>query len=358
MSISLGMPALAGRPADVGPRPNGDPSLVDRWGRVATDLRISLTDRCNLRCTYCMPAAGLPFQPPSQLLQADEIARLATIAVRQLGVRQVRFTGGEPLLRKDLVEIIAAVSALEPRPEISLTTNAIGLASRASALRAAGLDRINVSLDTVHAATFLEISRRPFLERVLAGIDAAADAGLTPVKINAVLLRGVNDRQAAELLDWSLTRGHQLRFIEQMPLDADHSWDRATMVTAAEVREQLQEHYELVPDDEPRDGAPAELFRVFSRDGSEFLGLVGIIASVTESFCADCRRTRLTSEGAVRSCLFSHAEVDLLGPLRAGASDDELAALWRDAMWAKPVGHGLDAGGFVQPERTMSAIGG
>lgn len=361
MTIALGIPTLAGRPADPGPRPEADASLVDRWGRVATDLRVSLTDRCNLRCTYCMPAEGLPFAPASQLLQADEIERLARIAVRELGVRQIRFTGGEPLLRKDLVDIVARVAALRPRPEVSLTTNAIGLASRAQALADAGLDRINVSLDTVHAATFLEVTRRPFLERVLAGIEAAAVAGLTPIKINAVLLRGVNDDQAPELLDWCLSRGHQLRFIEQMPLDADHSWDRGTMVTAAEIRSSLSERFRLVPTTEPRDGAPAELFEVF--EGIVHRGTVGIIASVTESFCADCRRTRLTSEGAVRSCLFSHEEVDLLGALREGASDRDIAGLWRDAMWAKPSGHGLDAGrfttdAFVQPERTMSAIGG
>ena len=355
------MPTLAGRTAAAGPRPSGVSGLLDSWGRVATDLRISLTDRCNLRCTYCMPAAGLPFAPASALMQADEITRLAGIAVRDLGVRQVRFTGGEPLLRKDLVDIVARVAALSPRPEISLTTNAIGLASRASALAAAGLDRINVSLDTLHAATFLEVTRRPFLERVLDGIDAAAAAGLDPIKINAVLLRGVNDDQAPELLEWCLERGHQLRFIEQMPLDADHSWDRATMVTADEIRASLSESYSLVPTIAPRDGAPAELFDVF--EGEVHRGQVGIIASVTESFCADCRRTRLTSEGAVRSCLFSHEEVDLLGALRGGASDSELASLWRDAMWAKPSGHGLDAGtfatdSFVQPERTMSAIGG
>lgn len=357
MSVPLGIPTLGGRVADAGTRPDAA-GLVDRWGRVATDLRISLTDRCNLRCTYCMPAEGLPFQPANTLLQAEEIARLARIAVTKLGVRQVRFTGGEPLLRKDLVDIIASVARLEPRPEISLTTNAIGLASRAAGLRAAGLDRINVSLDTVHAATFLEVTRRPFLERVLAGIQAAADAGLRPIKVNAVLLRGVNDDQAAELLAWCLERGHQLRFIEQMPLDADHAWDRDTMITAAEIRGRLSVDYDLVPDEAPRDGAPAELFRVLAKGSGEQLGHVGVIASVTESFCADCRRTRLTSEGAVRSCLFSHEEVDLLGSLRAGASDDELAGLWRDAMWAKPSGHGLDAGGFVQPERTMSAIGG
>jgi GTP 3',8-cyclase len=356
MTIALGMPTLAGRPADPGPRPNEATGLVDRWGRVATDLRISLTDRCNLRCTYCMPAEGLPFAPADQLLQADEIARLAGIAVRDLGVRQVRFTGGEPLLRRDLVDIVARVAALEPRPEVSLTTNAIGLASRAQALRAAGLDRINVSLDTVHAATFLEVTRRPFLQRVFDGIDAAAAAGLNPIKINAVLLRGVNDDQAPELLAWCLERGHQLRFIEQMPLDADHAWDRATMVTAAEIRSSLSSAYSLTPTAEPRDGAPAELFNVTA--GGQVLGQVGIIASVTESFCADCRRTRLTSEGAVRSCLFSHEEVDLLGALRDGASDEELATLWRDSMWAKPVGHGLDTAGFVQPARTMSAIGG
>jgi GTP 3',8-cyclase len=361
VTIALGMPTLAGRLAKSGPRPDAATALIDSWGRVATDLRISLTDRCNLRCTYCMPAEGLPSAPADQLMQADEIARLAAIAVRDLGVRQVRFTGGEPLLRKDLVAIIARVAALEPRPEISLTTNAIGLSSRAQALADAGLDRINVSLDTVHAATFLAVTRRPFLDRVLSGIDAAVVAGITPIKINAVLLRGVNDDQAPELLDWCLSRGHQLRFIEQMPLDADHVWERETMVTAADVRASLATRFTLTPTTAPRDGAPAELFDV--SEGGVLRGRVGIIASVTESFCADCRRTRLTSEGAVRSCLFSHEEVDLLGALRGGASDEALADLWRAAMWAKPSGHGLDAGSFgtdsfIQPQRTMSAIGG
>lgn len=348
--------------ADAPARPATEAGLLDRYGRSATDLRISLTDRCNLRCTYCMPAEGLPILPPQQLLQRDEIARLTRIAVQQLGVRQVRFTGGEPLLRRDLAEIVAACAALQPRPEISLTTNAIGLTSRVDALAAAGLDRINVSLDSVHAETFAQITRRPFLDRVLAGIDAASAAGLALIKINAVLVRGVNDTQAADLLDWALAGGHQLRFIEQMPLDADHAWSRTDMITAAEIRGRLEERFVLVPDDEPRDGAPAELWRVYPRgvDGTAgtLLGRVGIIASVTEAFCADCRRTRLTAEGGVRSCLFSHTETDLLGPLRAGATDDELAGLWRDAMWAKPKGHGMDSDSFVQPDRTMSAIGG
>jgi cyclic pyranopterin phosphate synthase len=366
------MPLLprAARPgADARPRPAAA-GLLDRFGRTATDLRISLTDRCNLRCTYCMPAEGLPVLPKEQLLQRDEIARLAGIAVQRLGVRQVRFTGGEPLLRRDLAEIIAACAALEPRPEISLTTNAIGLTSRVEALAAAGLDRINVSLDSVHADTFAQITRRPFLDRVLAGIDAATAAGLSLIKINAVLMRGVNDYQAADLLAWALAGGHQLRFIEQMPLDADHAWDRSDMITAAEIRARLEERFVLVPDEEPRDGAPAELWRVYAKGtapaigrgtggaNTAALGRVGIIASVTEAFCADCRRTRLTAEGGVRSCLFSHTETDLLGPLRAGATDDQLADLWRDAMWAKPKGHGMDSDDFVQPERSMSAIGG
>ena len=368
MAVSLGMPVpLRAVAADAPARPHGERALLDRFGRTATDLRISLTDRCNLRCTYCMPAEGLPVLPAQQLLQRDEIARLTRIAVQQLGVRQVRFTGGEPLLRRDLVEIIEACAALDPRPEISLTTNAIGLTSRVDALAAAGLDRINVSLDSVHPETFQQITRRPFLTRVLAGIDAAAAAGLELIKINAVLVRGVNDTQAGELLAWALDGGHQLRFIEQMPLDADHSWSRSDMVTAAEIRARLEERFVLVPDEEPRDGAPAELWRVYARDeragngaaptGAP-LGRVGIIASVTEAFCADCRRTRLTAEGGVRSCLFSHTETDLLGPLRAGATDDDLAALWRDAMWAKPKGHGMGSDTFVQPDRTMSAIGG
>ena len=357
MSVSLGFPGLARRSARADDRPAA-PGLLDTFGRVATDLRISLTDRCNLRCTYCMPAEGLPFRPTDALMRADEIARLARIAVTQLGVRQVRFTGGEPLLRADLVDIVRSVAALDSRPEISLTTNAIGLASRARALADAGLDRINVSLDTIHAATFLEVTRRPFLDRVLAGIDAAAAAGISPIKINTVLMRGVNDDEAADLLDWSLARGFELRFIEQMPLDADHAWTRASMVTAEDIRTRLAARFDLEPDRAPRDGAPAELYRVHSRVTGRELGRVGIIASVTESFCADCRRTRLTAEGAVRSCLFSHEETDLLGRLRTGATDAELADLWRDAMWRKPAGHELDRAGFVQPERTMSAIGG
>jgi cyclic pyranopterin phosphate synthase len=360
MSTALGIPGFRPRqrsavlPAD---RP-ATPLLLDSYGRVADDLRISLTDKCNLRCTYCMPAEGLPFQPPASLLSREEILRLARIAVEQFGVRQIRFTGGEPLLRKDLVDIIRDVASLEPRPEISLTTNAIGLSGRAVALAEAGLNRVNVSLDSICAETFAKVTRRPFLDRVLAGIDALGPAGLDQTKINAVLLPGINDLEAPELLAWALAGGHQLRFIEQMALDADHGWDRETMITAADIRALLSERFTLSPHAAPRDGAPAELFDVRDAGGSEVLGQVGIIASVTENFCGDCRRTRLTAEGGVRSCLFSNEETDLLGPMRAGADDHEVAQLWRGAMWAKPAGHEMNVVGFVQPERTMSAIGG
>lgn len=336
-------------------RPDGDDGLVDRFGRRAIDLRVSLTERCNLRCTYCMPAEGLPVIPGDALMTAAEIERLVRLGAEHLGIRKVRFTGGEPLLRKDLVDVIARCAVLPV--EVSLTTNAIGLAGRAQALRDAGLTRVNVSLDTVDPDVFATVTRRPFLDRVLDGIAAADAAGLG-VKVNAVLLRGVNDHLASELLAWCLERGHELRFIEQMPLDPGHAWDGPTMVTAAETRGILGAEYVLTPDDAPRDGAPAERFRVASRCTGAHLGTVGIIASVTESFCADCTRTRLTAEGHVRSCLFSDEEADLLGPMRAGATDAEVLDGWRRAMWAKPRDHGDDADGMVHPARGMSAIGG
>jgi GTP 3',8-cyclase len=331
----------------------GDPGLLDRFGRRAVDLRVSLTERCNLRCTYCMPAEGIPLAPKDAMMTASEVERLVHLAVRELGVRKVRFTGGEPMLRADIVDIVARCAGIA---ELSLTTNAIGLAARASALRAAGLDRVNVSLDTVDPAAFTAITRRPFLDRVVEGIDAAASAGLG-IKVNAVLLRGVNDMLAADLLEWCLARGIELRFIEQMPLDPGHTWDRTDMVTAAETRALLGSRFTLTPLAEPRDGAPAERYEVRSLQGA-LLGTVGIIASITESFCADCTRTRLTADGHVRSCLFSDDETDLLTSMRAGATDDEILGLWRRAMWAKPRDHGSDEDGLVHPIRGMSAIGG
>ncbi len=338
-----------------------DGPLRDRFGRVATDLRISLTDLCSLRCTYCMPAEGLDWLTKAQRLTDDEFVRLGALFVG-LGVTSVRLTGGEPLVHASLPSIITRLGALTPRPALSLTTNGVALSSQAEALAASGLERINVSLDTLDRRRFAELTRRDRLPEVLAGIEAAARAGLTPVKINAVLARGSNLPEAPELLAWSLARGYRLRFIEHMPLDADHTWSREEMVTAEEILELLTSAgYELRPAG-ARGSAPAEEFEVL--DGPQRAmwvddaPSVGIIASVTRPFCRDCDRLRLTADGQLRTCLFAQSETDLRGPLRNGASDDELAALIVEAVAGKQAGHGISALDFVQPARTMSAIGG
>jgi cyclic pyranopterin phosphate synthase len=328
--------------------------LVDSFGRVATDLRVSLTDRCNLRCTYCMPAEGLDWLPSPTLLTDDEIVRLVRIAVERLGVTEVRFTGGEPLIRRGLIGIVEQAAALSPRPRLSVTTNALGLARLAAPLRAAGLDRVNVSLDTLQADRFVALARRDRLTDVIEGLAAAEAAGLHPVKVNAVLMRGVNDHEAPQLLRWCLDRGYELRFIEQMPLDAQHGWRRDTMVTAAEILQELRKHFDLEPEDgDVRGSAPAETWLV--NGGPE---RVGVIASVSRPFCGACDRVRLTADGQVRTCLFAREESDLRSPLRSGASDAEIAQRWEVAMWGKKPGHGIDDPGFLQPARPMSAIGG
>ena len=328
-------------------------ALVDKFGRTATDLRVSLTDRCNLRCSYCMPAEGLNWLPHDETLTDDEVVRLITIGVQRLGIKQIRFTGGEPLIRRGLVDIVGRTKSLVPAPETSLTTNALGLARTAAALADAGLDRVNVSLDTIRREKFQEITRRDRLADVVAGLEAAKAAGLGPVKVNAVLLRGINDHQAPELLRWCLERGYQLRFIEQMPLDAQHGWRRDTMVTAEEIFESLRAEFDLEPAEEPRGSAPAELFAVNGGPAT-----VGVIASVTRPFCGDCDRVRLTADGQIVNCLFAREESDLRASLRAGADDEELADRWRVAMLSKRPGHGIDDVSFLQPTRPMSAIGG
>ncbi|MFD5565284.1 GTP 3',8-cyclase MoaA [Kitasatospora griseola] len=328
--------------------------LLDTYGRQAVDLRVSLTDRCNLRCTYCMPEEGLNWLGRDDLLTDEEIVRLVGLAVRDLGVREVRFTGGEPLLRPGLVPIIAACAALDPRPEISLTTNGIGLARVATSLRDAGVDRVNVSIDTLNPDTFARLTRRRRHQDVLDGLAAAEAAGLRPVKLNAVLMRGVNDHEAADLLAWAIEHRYQLRFIEQMPLDAQHGWDRSQMVTAEEILALLRTRFTLTPEPSSvRGAAPAERWLV---DGGP--ATVGVIASVTRPFCRACDRTRLTADGQIRNCLFATGETDLRGALRSGASDAELAELWRAAMWGKKAGAGIDDPEFLQPARPMSAIGG
>ncbi|MCG0289212.1 GTP 3',8-cyclase MoaA [Streptomyces sp. PSAA01] len=328
--------------------------LIDTYGRVATDLRVSLTDRCNLRCTYCMPEEGLQWLAKPDLLTDDEIVRLIGIAVNDLGVTEVRFTGGEPLLRPGLVGIVERCAALTPRPQMSLTTNGIGLERTAQALRDAGLDRVNVSLDTLRPEVFHTLTRRKRHHDVLRGLDAARTAGLTPVKVNTVLMPGLNDDEAPDLLAWALENDYELRFIEQMPLDAQHGWKRDGMITAGDILTSLRTRFTLTAEGEDERGsAPAERWLV---DGGP--ARVGVIASVTRPFCRACDRTRLTADGQVRTCLFAREESDLRGALRSGAPDEEIARLWRLAMWGKKAGSGLDDPSFLQPDRPMSAIGG
>jgi cyclic pyranopterin phosphate synthase len=354
MTVSLGLPAVRAASA-VMPSAHGRPvhaGLIDSHGRVARDLRVSVTEKCSLRCTYCMPEAGLPAIAREQLLTAVEIARLVGIAVRDLGVHDIRFTGGEPLMRPDLAEIIGLSSAVAGTASVSMTTNAIGLDKRIDELVAAGLTRINISLDTVDRDHFARLTRRDRLPSVFAGIEAARRAGLTPLKINAVLMRDTLGG-AADLLEWSLANGVRLRFIEQMPLDADEQWARENMVPAAELLSVLSERFVLTAPHREDPAAPAEEWLV---DGGP--ATVGIIASVTRSFCSACDRTRITAEGTVRSCLFGDDETDLRGLLRGGSSDEVIAEWWRAAMWGKQAGHGMSLPGFVRPIRSMGAIGG
>ena len=358
MTLQLGMPAIRRDPS-AAPSTQGRPDvpgLVDRFGRVARDLRVSITEKCSLRCTYCMPAEGLPAIPRDDLLTAPEIARLVGIGWRQLGIKEVRFTGGEPLTRGDLVEIVRLSALAAPGIPLAMTTNGIGLDRQAAALRSAGLTRVNVSLDTVDREHFSRLTRRDRLPAVLRGISAAHAAGFRPLKINAVLMRETL-AGAPDLLAWALEHDARLRFIEQMPLDADEAWQRDNMVPAAELLDVLSTRFALTPAGREDPAAPAEEWRV---DGGPpgVSGTVGIIASVTRSFCEACDRTRITAEGTVRSCLFGDDETDLRGLLRGGASDDELADRWRAAMWGKQAGHGIDATDFVRPVRSMGGIGG
>jgi cyclic pyranopterin phosphate synthase len=333
--------------------------LVDRFGRVAADLRVSLTDRCNLRCTYCMPEEGLAWLPKPSLLTDAEVVRLVAVATRMLGITEVRFTGGEPLLRPGLVRIVTETARLSPRPKLSVTTNGIGLTRLAAPLAQAGLDRVNVSLDTLRPDRFEALARRRRLDEVLDGLRAADAADLRPVKLNAVLMRNINDDEPVDLLRFALAHGYELRFIEQMPLDAQHAWRREHMVPGEEILDRLRSAFDLSPDPTERGAAPAETWLVDGYAGADGApAKVGVIASVTQPFCGACDRTRLTADGQVRNCLFSQDETDLRELMRGGASDDELADAWRAAMWGKRAGHGIDDPTFLQPARPMSAIGG
>jgi cyclic pyranopterin phosphate synthase len=301
-----------------------------------------------------MPEEGLQWLAKPDLLTDDEIVRLIEIAVTRLGITEVRFTGGEPLLRPGLVGIVERVAAFEPRPQMSLTTNGIGLKRTAGALKAAGLDRVNVSLDTLRPDVFKRLTRRDRHQDVIAGLEAARDAGLTPVKVNCVLMPGLNDDEAPDLLAWAVEHDYELRFIEQMPLDAQHGWKREGMVTAGDILASLRTRFALTEEGaDDRGSAPAERWLV---DGGPHR--VGVIASVTRPFCAACDRTRLTADGQIRNCLFATEETDLRTALRSDAPDEEIARIWRLAMWGKKAGSGLDDPSFLQPARPMSAIGG
>ncbi|EJN83569.1 GTP 3',8-cyclase MoaA [Actinomyces naeslundii] len=357
-------------PQPVAVVPDGVPErLTDRYGRTVRDLRLSITDRCNLRCTYCMPAQGLEWLPTPDLLTTAELTRLGRLAVERLGVERIRLTGGEPLLRRDLEEVIASLATLRTtsggKPDIALTTNGLGLEKRAGALRKAGLGRVNVSIDSLDPQDYAAITRRDRLTDVLAGIAGAQEAGLDPIKVNAVVMPATVEERAPRLLAECLRRGWQLRFIEHMPLGPRETWRSQDVVGAQQVLATLRRAGFALTEAGRPDRRPAALWRVAAgtHGGQEHpAGSVGIIASVTAPFCSDCDRTRVTADGRLMTCLFSSTETDLRGPMRAGADDDELIRIWAGATWLKPRAHGSDeppgSEHFARPQRTMSAIGG
>lgn len=347
MTETLRAPASATRVSE--------PRIVDSFGRVHRSMRLSITDKCQLRCTYCMPAEGLPWLAKNELLTVEEIIRLAGVAY-SAGFREFRITGGEPLIRPDVPEIVSGLRSLAAGPgaadlDLSLTTNGLLLDKYAQKLADAGLNRVNVSLDTLRPERFRELTLRDKLPQVLAGLEAAQAAGLGPIKVNTLLIPGVNDDEVVDLTEFAVSRGYKQRFIEQMPL-GDSPWDGSNIITQEQILDQLRERYELtaVPG---RGSAPAQEWYL---DGGP--GTVGVIASVTKPFCGDCDRLRLTADGQLRTCLFSDKETDLRGPLRDGASDREILDLMGLATWAKEAGHLIGKAGFVLPARNMSRIGG
>jgi cyclic pyranopterin phosphate synthase len=333
----------------------GPVDLVDSFGRVVRDLRISVTDRCNFRCTYCMPEEGMKWLPRSDVLTFEEIERIAGLMVVRYGVDSIRLTGGEPTVRAHLPLLVAKLAQLRSRRrpvDLALTTNGATLRLIAGELRAAGLDRINISLDTLDRQRFFEMTRRDELVRVLDGIDAAKEAGFEPVKINTVVQRGVNDDEILALARFGRERGVEVRFIEFMPLDASGGWTNRSVVGQDEIVARIAEEYPLEPVPS-RGAAPADRWRY--ADGK---GQVGVIPSVTKPFCGDCDRVRLTADGQFRTCLFATEEFDLRGAIRSGESDDQLADRIERAVGAKWAGHHINQVDFVRPKRSMSQIGG
>src|SRR3954468_6431440 len=326
--------------------------LVDGHGRQIEDLRVSVTDRCNFRCQYCMPADGLPWLDRSAVLTFEEIERLVRLFA-SMGVTDVRLTGGEPLVRRDFPKLVSMLAAVDGIEDLSLTTNGYLLERDATALVKAGIDRVNVSIDSLQRDRFFHITRRDSLPQVLRGLDALArHPEVHPIKVNAVAMRGFTEEEALPFAEFARSTAFQVRFIEFMPLDADHAWTPESVLTGEELRQIIHAVHPL--EELPREpSATARVFRFADGEGE-----IGFINPVSEPFCADCNRIRLTAEGKLRTCLFSVTETDLRGPLRDGASDAELARLIRDAVWRKELKHRVGEKGFRQPPRTMSAIGG
>ena len=355
------MTAIASVPVSLQPRrsrPEADPTadgagLVDRYGRVHRDLRISITDRCNLRCVYCMPEEGVVFAPRSQILTYEELGRVARIA-HGLGVTRVRITGGEPLVRRGLESFVALLAEIGFE-DLSMTTNGIGLGRRAQGLADAGLRRVNISCDSLRPDRFPQIRRSGALPPVLAAMDAAERAGLSPIKVNVVVLAGINDDEIVDFAAFARDTGRVVRFIEYMPLDGAGHWDRSSVVPAARILETIGERWALEPvlpsDADP--SAPATRYRF--TDGT---GEIGVIPTVTQPFCGTCDRLRITADGAIRNCLFASQETPLRHLLRSGGSDEDVARCLRAAVYAKLPGHGINDPGFLRPARSMSMIGG
>ena len=324
--------------------------LIDKFGRQATDLRISVTDRCNYRCVYCMPAE-VQWLPKPQILTFEELEHLVTLFAQE-GVTKLRLTGGEPLVRRDLPLLAERLNKIEGIHEISLTTNGYYLKEYARALKSAGIQRLNVSLDSLRPDRFEKITRNNSFHRVLEGIAEAKAAGFDPIKINCVPIRGFNDDEILDFLEWGAEQKLQIRFIEFMPLDGDHNWKRENVLTEAEILERVRDAKSIAARSQSKP-APAKLFEY--SDGS---GEFGVIPSVTRPFCADCSRIRLTADGKFRNCLFALQETDLLGPLRRGVPDNEIVDLVRNAVYHKWAGHKINDADFEQPARAMYAIGG
>jgi GTP 3',8-cyclase len=332
------------------PAPRRGP-LIDTFGRIGDDLRVSVTDRCNFRCTYCMPAEGLPWLPRGEILTFEEIVRLVGV-FRGLGVREIKLTGGEPTIRREFVTLVAMLRAAHPGLAMSMTTNGFLLDRLAEPLARAGLDRVTVSCDSLLRHRFAEMARRDAIDRVFEGLRAAEAAGLDPIKLNCVVIAGTNDDEILDFAEYTRRTGHVVRFIEYMPLDAEQHWERAKVVPSAEILATIEARHPLVPEGDGTEPSTSYRFA----DGAP--GGIGVIASVTEPFCDTCNRLRLTADGDLRACLFAMHETDLRTPIREGASDADLERLIRETVWVKWEGHKINHPDFQRPARSMSMIGG